>query len=49
MTYNMIFLIVHNKFMPCSLMHMMITDQECGQETTWAGYNSYREHIFKGL
>jgi hypothetical protein len=49
MTYNQTLLLVRNKFMSCSLIHMMIADQECGQETTWAGYDFYREHISKGL
>jgi hypothetical protein len=46
---NRTFFIVCYKFMPCSLTHMMITNQECGEETTWVGYNSYMEHISKGL
>jgi hypothetical protein len=49
MTYNRTFLLVCNIFILCSLIHMMIRDQECSQETKWDGYDSFMEHISKGL
>jgi hypothetical protein len=49
MTYDRSLLLVCNKFMPSSLIHLMIEDQECSQETTWSGYDSDGEHISKGL